>query len=108
MIVLVFFCLPQSLWRACDGDSERLKEGPLPRMAGVENSINPEFHDVLDYHPRQIIAPDKANDSPGKCRHKPALAAHQHRDDLRRDDSEEKLRARIRWFPENAPGTSHK
>src|SRR5712692_7839039 len=107
MIFSSFFCLRQSPWRACDGDSERLEEESLPRTAGIENSIKPELDDVLDYHPREVIGPNKAYDSPGQCRHQPALAAHQHRGDLGRDNGEEKLRALIWRFPKNSSGTSY-
>src|SRR6266513_3045619 len=66
MVVFPLFCVRQSPWRACDGDSERLEEESLPRTAGIEKSIKPELDDVLDYHPREVISPDKAYDSPGK------------------------------------------
>src|SRR6266566_7219978 len=65
MVVFPLFCLRQSPWRACNGDSERLEEESLPRTAGIEKSIKPELDDVLDYHPREVISPDKAYDSPG-------------------------------------------
>src|SRR5439155_25804902 len=106
MIVLLFD-LPNGLLPTYRWNSKRLEKRPLPRASRVQNSVKPEFHDVLDYHPREVIGPDKADDSPGKCRHQPALTAHQHRDDLRRGNRKEELRVRIRWPPKGATRASH-
>src|SRR2546430_1162284 len=103
----LFFSLPQRLWPACHGNSERLEERFLPRMAWIENSIKPEFHHVLDYHPNQVVGPNKTDNSPWKCRHEPALAAHQDCSDLGRDNGKEKLGVRIRRFSKNSSYASH-
>src|SRR5215831_20640582 len=76
-------------------------------MSRIQNSINAQLHDVLDYHPSQVISPNKANDSPGKRWHQPTLAAHEYRGDLRRDNRKEELRIWIRWLPKSSPGASH-
>src|SRR4030095_16113150 len=99
--------LPRCLHSAWHRSSEGLKQRFPPQTARIENSIKPELHDVLDYHPRQVIRPHKADDSPGKRRHQPALVAHQHRGDLGRDNPKEKLRVWVRRFPKNASGASH-
>src|SRR5262249_21388794 len=68
-------------------------------MNGIQNAINAKLHDVLQYHPNQVVTPNKADDCPGQWRHEPALAAHEYRGDLRRDDCKKEFGAGIRWLP---------
>src|SRR2546428_12970549 len=63
----LFFSLPQRLWPACHGNSERLEERFLPRMARIGNSIKPNFNPRLDYHPNKVAGPTKTINTPGQC-----------------------------------------
>src|SRR5437899_7979180 len=106
MIVLLFD-LPNGLLPTYRWNSKRLEKRPLPRASRVQNSVKPDLHDVLHNHPNDVISPDEADHSPRKWRHEPALAAHEHCGDLRRDDRKEELRVRIRWPPKGATRASH-
>src|ERR1044072_8593709 len=90
------FDLSESVLRLRNWHSEGFKKPSFPRVSRIQNAIKPKFHDVLHDHPRDVVSPYKANNFPRQWRHKPALTAHEHGGDLRRDDSEKKPQAWIR------------
>src|SRR6266478_6551775 len=107
MIVFLFLILPHSFLRTCNWNSQGFEKPPLPRVNGIQKAIKSKLHDVLYYHPSQVVPPNKANDFPWKWRHQPALAAHQYRGDLSRNNRKEQLGTWIRWLPQEPTGTSH-
>src|SRR6266480_4967899 len=108
MICVSLLGLPHSFLRTCQRNSQRFEKPPLPRTSGIQHAIESKLHDVLHYHPKKVVSPNKTDNFPGKRRHEPALATHQHGGDLSRNNCKEKLRAWIGRPPKEPTGASHK
>src|SRR5216117_4124790 len=106
MIVLLVD-LPTRLLATYRGNSKGLEKRAFPSATRIQNSVESQLHDVLRDHPNQVISPHKADDSPGKRRHEPALATHEYRSDLGRDNCKEQLGAWVWSLPEGASCASH-